>query len=261
MIILAGAYPHPESIVRRQSSFRVSPNGFTLVELLAVIAIIGVLAGITIPVVSSVRTTARQARCISNLRQIGVAITGYCHDHNGSFPNTAHSGETANSWIHKLSPWFGSSENGTVSDEVCICPLDPNREKRLHNEYGQKLSSYLLNDRLDSGVYYDPFGRLTAPPPNLHRLSAPTRTHTVFVARDELDFSTSNDHTHAAEWGGNWSKVLDDIAPDRFRSGSRNTDRTNGRSPYLFADGHVTVIPAADFKKRIDSGENPADPP
>jgi prepilin-type N-terminal cleavage/methylation domain-containing protein/prepilin-type processing-associated H-X9-DG protein len=60
--------------------------GFTLLELLTVIAIIGILAAILIPVVGSVRKSARNATCLSNLRQLGVAFYLYVGDNRGSIP-------------------------------------------------------------------------------------------------------------------------------------------------------------------------------
>jgi len=60
--------------------------GFTLIELLTVIAIIGILAAILIPVVSSVRESARTSQCASNLRQIGNGILLYVDDNTGRTP-------------------------------------------------------------------------------------------------------------------------------------------------------------------------------
>lgn len=63
-----------------------SRSGFTLVELLAVIAVIAILAGLLIPGLARAKMAGGKAACISNLRQIGIAIHNYAHDNDGKIP-------------------------------------------------------------------------------------------------------------------------------------------------------------------------------
>lgn len=67
-------------------AFRARKSGFTLIELLTVIAIIGILAAILIPVVGRVRESARSSQCTSQLREMGNAILLYTNDYNGRTP-------------------------------------------------------------------------------------------------------------------------------------------------------------------------------
>jgi prepilin-type N-terminal cleavage/methylation domain-containing protein len=67
--------------------------GFTLIELLVVIAIIAILAAILFPVFAKVREKARTIACLSNLKQIGLAVAQYQQDFDESMPcGTAFSG-------------------------------------------------------------------------------------------------------------------------------------------------------------------------
>ncbi len=226
-----------------------SKRAFTLIELLTVIAIIGVLAAILIPTVGAVRLQAKQAQCTSNLRQIGLAIAAYADAHRGAFPETSHGAATnleQVSWIYTLRPYLGNV------DDVRLCPLDPKREQRKE----LRLSSFVMNDYLDGKTYYNAFGQPSGNVPRLTTLREPARTPTVFIGADTLSLDLSSDHIHAREWVGNWSQVIADIAPDRFRSGSASPDHGSGRAPYLFADGHVAVLQASALKSRIDAGEN-----
>ncbi|MET0262154.1 MAG: DUF1559 domain-containing protein, partial [Rariglobus sp.] len=119
-------------------------RAFTLVELLTVVAIIGVLAGLALPVIGHTRVAANRARCSSNLRQIGIALLGYAGDHRGHLPPTTHTTATLadgryESWIYKLAPYLGDT------DAVRICPAD-NEERRQRITESDGLTSYILND-------------------------------------------------------------------------------------------------------------------
>ncbi len=65
------------------------PSGFSLTEMLVVLAIIGALAGIGYPVTRSIIAKSREATCLTQLRSLGVALQTYLQEHNDKMPELA----------------------------------------------------------------------------------------------------------------------------------------------------------------------------
>src|SRR5947207_2591254 len=85
-------------------------DGFTLIELLVVLAIISILAGILFPVFAQVRERARQTVCLSNLRQISLAMQVYVQDYDDGLPPVVSRGPEDTkyfsiTWMHLLGPY------------------------------------------------------------------------------------------------------------------------------------------------------------
>ncbi len=226
-------------------------GGFTLVELLVVIVIIAALSSVGLFVYQGAMTSAKRAKCASNMRQLGIGLIGYAQENNNRLPATQHFRVhgSKDSWVFALQDYVG----GDI-DEIRICPADPKGRERAEND----ASSYVLNSFLDSGAQ-DTFGESYGFG-NLNTLRDPSRTMMLFIISDRKGTGTGNDHIHGAGWR-NWARVLADIQPDRFLRGSPNANHTKGSANYLYVDGRVETIEAAEIKRRIESGINIAKPP
>jgi prepilin-type N-terminal cleavage/methylation domain-containing protein/prepilin-type processing-associated H-X9-DG protein len=107
-----------------------SRRAFTLIELLVVIAIIAIIAAILFPVFAQAREKARQSSCLSNLRQIGMAVRMYLQDNDGQcFVHHLYDADvSANGPVISLEPekpWTVIFSPYVRSRAVFYCPSDP----------------------------------------------------------------------------------------------------------------------------------------
>ena len=91
---------------------------FTLVELLVVISIIGLLAGLAVPAINGGLKSAKAGACLSNLHQIGVATMAYAADYSFKLPD-AGSG-TSDMWADKLATFISTGTKSKKS--IFVCP-------------------------------------------------------------------------------------------------------------------------------------------
>ncbi|MCI0536697.1 MAG: type II secretion system GspH family protein [Verrucomicrobiales bacterium] len=125
-------------------------SGFTLVELLVVIAIIGLLAGLLIPAVNRVKHRAKNIACVSQLRQLGMAVRMYTDDHRNRLPSAE---LLPSSPVNPQSPlpricdvlaaYVGKAGPVTNSVPVFKCPSD------AAGRFGKEGSSYEWNVELN----------------------------------------------------------------------------------------------------------------
>ena len=116
-----------------------SRKGFTLIELLVVIAIIAILAAILFPVFQRVRENARRTACLSNTKQLGIAVTQYTQDYDEQMPSVTSGGGATKGeniqggWMFynnfgaanlTFDPTQGNIYSYTKSKGVYLCPDD-----------------------------------------------------------------------------------------------------------------------------------------
>jgi len=227
--------------------------GFTLLELLVAIAIIGLLVGLLLPAVQMARAAARRTKCASNFRQIGLAVYQYAESHGGAFPATMHtslSGQVSDSWIWTIAPYMERV------DAIRICPEDPQDDER----FDLRLTSYVMNDYV---TVVDPAAVLRSGQglavTNLYDLKSAHQTIVAFEIADDTPLGTYHEHIHAKTWFKPknvrdrlvWQDLTVEIQPDRH----------HGVAHYLYADGHVAAIPEETLHRWVDEEHNFAVPP
>lgn len=221
-------------------------NAFTLIELLVVIVVIAVLVGMLIPAISMVQSSARSTKCLSNLRQQGLAFTAYAQEYNDAvppikLPNMHNDGRH---WYNLLAPYYGVREKAVdsgfssstdVSKMVSVfwgCPAWRGRtwdtaganKADQSPGYGMNVYPNLPTDTSHSNFH----GKYWGNDQRVFRLSAITYPATRVLIGDGNDW---------AIWGNNVPAATADY--QWVGKGKRHRDKAN----FLFYDLHVSAIP------------------
>jgi prepilin-type N-terminal cleavage/methylation domain-containing protein/prepilin-type processing-associated H-X9-DG protein len=186
-------------------------QGFTLIELMVVIALIALLAALLLPALAMAKEKGRQTACINNVRQQTLAVLMYADEHDDTLPpidyNDANGFEV--DWTSLLDPYLNHVF------KIHLCPTDPSS---LVNSYG--LNELIFVDRTDPN------------PPLQTRLASIHSTSTAIMLGD---LGTQDD----------FLTPLPDTIKLTAPSGSLNDDedarpstRHSGRCDLGFMDGH-----------------------
>jgi len=146
----------------------VKRRGFTLIELLVVIAIIAILAAILFPVFAKAREKARQSSCLSNVKQIMLAVLQYAQDYDETLPPGALATpgpSDADDWYDLLTPYMKSTQ-------ILVCP-----SVRATPSYGWNYQEF--------GYYYGSFG--TGWATQLGQITSPATTILIGDNSDGVD--------------------------------------------------------------------------
>ncbi len=222
-----------------KNSFLVSRprRGFTLVEILIVIAIIALLAGIAFPVFSKARESGRRTVCLSNLKQLGMAFAQYTQDSGrypfaGNLQNWAQGGmwvTGGESGVKKNYPLGGPglAQNSAPFDYI------PNQE--AYPEQGA-LYPYIKN----TAVFICPSGEDAEKKRLSYSMNCAVGLMSTVRIKEPDKIVLLVDEAKTLNDGFFW-------AADNASSTDRLTERHSGGGNLLFADGHVKLFPFKTF--------------
>jgi len=216
-------------------------KGFTLVELLVVIAIIGLLISLLIPALGHARDQAKAVACLSNLRQLGMAMKMYAEEYEDQVPRDA---DHVN-WILVFRPYLGWSAR--VEDyqelEVYNCPKYPLMEQTV---------DYVIN----AWTFADRNKREGEEAGGATKLSVFERPDSTIYLADSEDGAWRPILRNADDLRSGAADSLDiyrtshlPSAPDGVRRVARERHREGCNC--LYVDGHVDYMRAKDITEQM----------
>ncbi len=224
-------------------------SGFTLIELLVVLSIIALLIALLLPTLQNAREAARTTVCLSNQRQIGVAMFSYANEYDGTLrPGFWNSGGVSE-WYRSLQPNYLSGPDNRIMTEVFACPSAENAMSHIGDRWDLNLS---VAFHTTNGRYWPSYipaqvsvGRKTGPPPSQHYLVTldelpPGRA--MFFER--ADFKPGNSAVDGPEEQSDLREFVSPLAYIELTNPARPPmleTRHGGLTSQniLFADGHV----------------------
>jgi prepilin-type processing-associated H-X9-DG protein/prepilin-type N-terminal cleavage/methylation domain-containing protein len=222
-------------------------GGFTMIELLTVVAIVGVLTALSLTAFSKAKAKARQIQCANNVRQLGFALQQFLGDYH-VYPLWGNPGVREGSYPGHSSSWIGALERIAFSQTnqskdflhkgVWVCPAVPHLPSRPlsygYNAWGVSphgnsnsfgLGGHRGTASIDKGVY--------APPVAEHEVALPTE---MIALGDAL----TGNGGKAVE-GSLWRTELSNN-PATVESTERVKSRHAGKANMTFCDGHVEAM-------------------
>ena len=220
-------------------------GGFTLVELLVVIAVIATLAAILAPVYTNAKKSVLRSRCQSNLRQISQAFEAYTSDQAGCYPNRDNQYLWAGFYwrepIRKYVAMTGVAGGEGTRNAVLSCPADPTPPGvYVATSYAYSASFYMTPDQVNAVANCDYIrAKFAATNPKLPC----TTMKTSAVKR-------TSKKVLVAEY---WTLHSDNPKVGWYDGPETGNDPWSGARNYLFADGHVVSL----LTRRIHAADSP----
>ncbi|MBC2601581.1 type II secretion system protein [Puniceicoccus vermicola] len=214
-------------------------SGFSLIELIATVAVIFVLIGLGYAGISRARVNAQKSQSVSNLKEIGQAIMLYAADHSGKFPLMC----SSDAW---QSPIWSTNTLPEYLDENRF-ELEGGR--RIHPVFVDPMLAYDRHGTLgDYGANAEVLrGYPSYPGEGALRISSLGNTNTakLMMVLAAENGGAENEH---GMWYINSKKLGGDVfGISRARPSTRGTDTVLG----VFADGHVEAVPEDEFAENF----------